>query len=190
MREWSNTLRKVCVGISSATLLMSVGSPSSLAQVPTDAFPPLTEQSLSHFADTWQPITEAIATHDGEFDRTHVPSLVHSLSALAASDGTHSTLDEVVAKYGYSDFEYWAGVARSAIVAAQWSLQPPDEAELKRTIVALQSDPDIPAAQKLSLVEDVSAAFQSAMDNKPSDADIAAAKAVMPLLQPIIKPNQ
>ena len=190
MREWSNTLRKFYLGIAMTSFLVFAGDFGATAQESAKALPVLDEQILSRFAETWKPITDAISAQDKEFDSAHVPSLVHSLNGLAASDGAQSLLDEVVSHYSYGDFEQWATIAQRCIEAAQWAAQPPTESELKRTIMALQSDPDIAEDQKQSLVNDVSAAYQAALDNKPLDADIAAAKAVLPLLEPIIKPDQ
>ena len=148
--------------------------------------PALDEQILSRFAETWIPITSAIETADKEFDHTHLPGLAQTLHDMAASDGPNSKHDEIVASHGYTDFEQWADIAQRSILAAQWAKQPPTEDELKRTIMALQADPDIAADAKQSLVNDVTTAFQTALANKPSDADISAAKAVLPLLEPVI----
>lgn len=188
MREWSKRVLKVSVGFAAMFLLFSKSDLTSFAQPPNEIA--LNEQILSHFAQTWEPITDTVSAFDKEFDRTHLPSLLHSLSVLSASDGTHSPLDEAVSTFGYVDFEHWASIASDSIAAAQWALQPPTLVELNRTIASLQADPDISADQKQSLVNDVSAAFQTALDNKPSEANIAAAKAVLPLLEPIIKPDQ
>ena len=190
MRDWSNTLRQPAAGFLAMVLLAAPCAAQSASQGDANTAPTLNEQILSRFAETWIPITNAVETADKEFDHTHLPGLAQSLHDMAATDGPRSARDELVANYGYADFEQWADIAQRSILAAQWAKQPPSEDELKRTIMALQADPGIAADARQSLVNDVSAAFAIALAHKPSDADIDAAKAVLPLLEPVIGRNE
>lgn len=190
MRVWSNTQWQRAAIIAAMMLAAMPVSAQTASKGGANTSPVLNEQILSRFAETWIPITNAIETADKEFDHTHLPGLVKSLNDMAATDGAHSPRDELVANYGYTDFEQWADIAQRSIMAAQWAKQPPNEDELKRTIMALQADPGIAADAKKSLVNDVTAAFAIALAHKPSDADIDAAKAVLPLLEPVIGRNE
>jgi hypothetical protein len=146
----------------------------------------LDEQIISKFAQTWEPVTKRLMEVDAEFDPQNLAGLVNQLDQMAQADGPDSARDNAVKPDGYADFETWAQTAATIVTCAQWAKDPPDAAEVETAIASINAAPEQTAEEKAALIADLKAALETAMANKPDQADIDTAKRLLPVLEPIL----
>jgi hypothetical protein len=156
-------------------------APSSSALAGT-----LSEQAVSQFAQSWEPLTKRLMAVDAEFDPLNMAGLLPQLEQMAAADGPDSARDTAVKQDGYVDFEGWAKTAALIIRSAHWAKDPPDAADIYRAVTAINADPAQSAEEKAAMINDLKSAYETSLKQKPDDADIEVAKRLMPLLEPIL----
>jgi hypothetical protein len=166
-----------------ALLLFSATPISSFAE-------PLTEQSISQFAQTWASLTKRLVSVDAEFDPQNSAGVTMQLAQMAQTDGPKSALDEAVSTDGYRDFETWAAAASQIIKTARWAKNPVDAADLEQAIKSIENDQNQTAEDKALLIADIKSAYETAQMQKPKQADIDQVKRMLPLLEAIISPAQ
>lgn len=175
-----NTNRKIYNRIF-ALLLFSVAPISSFAE-------PLTEQSISQFAQTWASLTTRLVSVDAEFDPQNSAGVTTQLEQMVQTDGPKSARDGAVTTDGYQDFETWAATASQIIKTAQWAKNPMDAADLEQAIQSIDNDQNQTAEDKALLMADIKSAYEIAQKLKPQQTDIDLVKRMLPLLEPIIAP--
>jgi hypothetical protein len=168
-----------------AILVIALGSSGA---VKADAF--LNEQIIAQFAQTWVPVTQRLVIADPEFDPHNIPGLMGQLEAMAINDGIESARDKAVQPDGYSDFETWANSATSIITAAQWAHNPPDASDIDVVIDAINADNQRTPQDKAGAILELKSALEATLKHKPDASDIALAAKLLPMLLPILEPEE
>ena len=132
----------------------------------------LTGEAVARFAAEWPVIARELAKADAEFDPALDVAVESQLQDMAASDSKDSNLDKVAAEHDYPDFESFAAMAARILIAAKWAKDPPDDADLKAALAAVDGQADMDADAKAALKASLEEAYDEALAAKPSDADI------------------
>jgi len=132
----------------------------------------LTGEAVTRFASQWPGIADALAKADAEFDPALDVAVESQLQDMAASDSNDSGLDRVATAHGYRDFEGFVVEAVRILIAAKWAKDPPDEADLKAALAAVEGQTGMDAESKGALMASLEKAYDEALAAKPSDADI------------------
>lgn len=132
----------------------------------------LTTGDVDRFIEAWPLMATEVAKADPEFDQAMAVALESQLQDMAASDSKDSKLDMIAAAHDYRDFESFAAVTARILTAAKWAKDPPDDADLKAALAAVEAQGEMGADAKATLSASIEQAFQKAIAGKPSDPDI------------------
>ncbi len=146
----------------------------------------LNEQTVSQFAQSWDPLTKRLMAIDMEFDPQNMAGLLPQLEQMAAADGPDSVRDTAVKQDGYIDFEGWAKTAALIIRSAHWAKDPPNAADIDRAISLINTNTEQSAGEKAAMISDLKLAFEATLKQKPDQADIDVVKSLLPLIEPIV----
>ena len=148
-----------------SAFLVSVASVSGAEEM-------LTGDAVMRFAADWPVMAQELAKADAEFDPALAVAVEQQLQDMAAKDSKDSGLDTVAAAHGYRDFESFEAEASRILIAAKWAKDPPDDADLKAALAAVEGQADMDADAKAALKASLEEAYEEALAAKPSDADI------------------
>ncbi len=161
------------IGIIAAALLTLLFASAAFAG---GSSAPLKDADIAAFVSIWPQTAQALAAADPEFDPALTNALRGQLQEMATSDSKDSKLDAAVTAVGFADFESFAEIADRIFLAAQWAKDPPEAGELNAAIDAIEKDALRTADERAGLIAALKKAYNKAVADKPSDADIAAAK--------------
>lgn len=133
---------------------------------------PLSGDAVARLAAAWPVMAVELAKADPDFDPAMDIVVESQLQDMAASDSKNSGLDAIAADHDYPDFESFAAVAVRILIAAKWANDPPDDADLKAALAAVEADSEMAADAKVALSASIEEAYAKALAARPSDADI------------------
>ncbi len=156
-----------------ASALVSFALAGVCSALASDAAVTLKASEIAAFVAEWPGTAKALAAADPEFDPALTDALSSQLEEMAASDSKDSRLDAAVSLAGFPDFETFAALSSRILTAAQWAKDAPDEGDLAAAIGAVGADTARTADEKAELVASLKQAYETALADKPADADIA-----------------
>ncbi len=132
----------------------------------------LTESSVEKFIATFPALATRFSQNDPEFDAADPGSLVGQIGLMIEGDPDDSALDKAAAAHGYASFDDWGGLAQNILLARLWAGNPPDEAEIAASEAEITALTDVSEDEKKQMIAGLHEAMGTALEEKPSDANI------------------
>jgi hypothetical protein len=146
----------------------------------------LTAASVEKFIATFPALAARFGQADPEFDSADQNSLVGQISLMIEGDPDGSALDKAAAAQGFATFDEWASLAQNILVARLWADNPPDEAEIAASEAEIAALTDVTEDEKKQMIAGLHEAMGTAVDEKPSDANIETVRPFLGRLKDVL----
>jgi hypothetical protein len=146
----------------------------------------LTAASVERFIATFPALAARFGQADPEFDAADQDSLVGQISLMIEGDPDDSALDKAAAVQGFATFDEWGSLAQNILIARLWADNPPDETEIAASEAEITALTDVSDDEKKQMIAGLHEAMGTALEEKPSDANIETVRPFLGKLKEIL----